>query len=313
VETGGESRAIGFIVENMKQRIGTGTRRDAHPKHHGLVRAALEIDANIPPDLRWGIFAAPRTYGAYVRFSNGRPGPDLADNVPDVRGCAIKLLGVEGLKMADDERLTHDFVLASHPVFFVRDVTEYVRFLQTPSSLLPAQFPELMKSFRIFGSPLTIRYFSQTPYALGPHCVKYKLEPIDPAPRDPIDPTAPGLGQKDPNFLRQALAEFLGKSPATFGLCVQLADATQIEDATAAWTSPFTQVATLTIRQQDFTSAPQDAFADAISMSPWHCLFDNRPLGSINRARLQIYQQASPLRHHNGGTSPREPDGINDF
>jgi len=57
----------------------------------------------------------------------------------------------------------------------------------------------------------------------------------------------------------------------------------------------------------------QDAFADDIAMSPWHCLVDKGPMGSINQARLHVYRRASARRHKNGGMPLREPDGMNDF
>lgn len=39
---------------------GTLARRDAHPKHHGLVRAEFAV-GDVPPDLRHGLFAASGT------------------------------------------------------------------------------------------------------------------------------------------------------------------------------------------------------------------------------------------------------------
>ncbi len=39
---------------------------------------------------------------------------------------AIKLLGVPGPKLADDEKETQDFLLINSPVFFVRNAADYV-------------------------------------------------------------------------------------------------------------------------------------------------------------------------------------------
>ncbi len=192
--------AIEVVVRSMMKAIGTGTMRDAHPKHHGLVKATVDIAADLPDTLRHGLFATPRRYNAYIRFSNGRPTPTpLPDAAPDVRGMAIKLFGVEGTKETADEKYTHDFILASHPVFFVPDVFAYVDFLQLPTLADKMRlFPELGRSFRSFESPLTIRYFSQTPYALGPHVVKYIAQPLDPAEQDPIDLTPEADGGAQP-------------------------------------------------------------------------------------------------------------------
>ncbi len=115
--------AIEFVVASMIRGLGDGTTRDAHPKHHGVVRATVDISKDIPPNLRHGLFRAPCSFRAYVRFSNGRPTVMLPpDAAPDVRGMAIKLLGIDGPKETPDEQRTHDFILASHPVFFVPDV-----------------------------------------------------------------------------------------------------------------------------------------------------------------------------------------------
>jgi catalase len=79
---------------------------------------------------------------AWIRFSNGIPLPK-EDRIGDVRGMAIKLVGVPGPKLLPDERdaVTQDFVLADFPRFFLRDALEYVPFTtlarragRTPSS-----------------------------------------------------------------------------------------------------------------------------------------------------------------------------------
>jgi deferrochelatase/peroxidase EfeB len=311
--------AVDAIVQSMMRAIGNGTTRDAHPKHHGLVKATVVIDADaVPAELRHGLFATSQTYKAYIRFSNGRPTPTLPpDAAPDVRGMAIKLFGVRGTKEVADEKHTHDFVMASHPVFFVPDVFAYVDFLQLPTLADKLRlFPELAKSFRSFENPLTIRYFSQTPYALGPNIVKYMAVPIDPAEQPPISLTPEQMAARAPNYLREAMAAHLAQRPATFALCVQTppdAAAAQVDDGTRLWESSPIKVATITIEAQDFRKPAQDALAETISMSPWHCLPDHRPLGTVNLARRRVYREASILRHANRAVPVKEPDGETDF
>jgi Dyp-type peroxidase family len=309
---------IEVIVQNMMHTIGDGTTRDAHPKHHGIVRATVQIADDVPEPLRHGLFATPGSYQAYIRFSNGRPTPLLPpDAAPDVRGMAIKLLGVAGAKELPDEKHTHDFVLASHPVFFVPDVHAYVDFLQLPTLADKMRiFPELAESFRSFENPLTIRYFSQTPYALGPTQVKYVAQPIDPTEQPPILLTPEQMASRSPNCLREAMADTLTRQSSTFALCVQPAPdpaAALVDDATRLWESTPIRVATITIPQQNFESPAQDTFAETISMSPWHCVHAHRPLGSVNLARRRVYHEASLLRHANRAVPVREPDGVHDF
>ena len=45
---------------------------------------------------------------------------------------AIKLLGVPGEKLLEDEKdaTTQDFVLIDNPVFFIRNVADYVPFME---------------------------------------------------------------------------------------------------------------------------------------------------------------------------------------
>jgi deferrochelatase/peroxidase EfeB len=310
--------AVDVVVQSMLHAIGTGTTRDAHPKHHGLVKGAVDIAADVPDVLRHGLFAEPRSYRAYVRFSNGRPSPTPPpDAAPDVRGMAIKLFGVEGDKESMDEKRTHDFILASHPVFFVPDVFSYVDFLQLGSLADKVRlFPDLPKSFRTFESPLTIKYFSQTRYALGPHVVKYVAQPIDPAEQAPLTLTPEQMASRSPNYLREAMAAHLANGPATFALCVQMAsnetDAL-VDDATRVWESMPVRVATITIEPQDFRNAAQDALAETISFSPWHCLHAHRPLGTANMARRRVYREASLLRHANRAVPVTEPTGDDGF
>ncbi len=310
--------AIDVVVQSMMHAIGTGTTRDAHPKHHGLVKATFEIASDIPEALRHGLFAAPATYAAYIRFSNGRPTPTLPpDAAPDVRGVAIKLFGVDGPKEAPDEKRTHDFILASHPAFFVPDVLSYVDFLRLPSLADKMRlYPELPKSFRSFESPLTIRYFSQTTYALGPGSVKYVLQPLDPAEQAPVNLTPEQMAARSPNCLREAMAQHLASKPATFAFCVLLPPdlaAEQIDDSTRLWDTQPIRVATITIPAQNFQRPANDSLAETISFSPWHALREHRPLGSVNQARRRVYRDASVLRHANRAVPVTEPDGVHDL
>ncbi len=116
--------------------------RDAHPKHHGCVRAEFVIDEDIPQELKVGIFQHPRTFTAAIRFSNNKV---LDDTKKDVRGMAIKLLGVEGEKILEQQKYekTQDLLLINHPVFFIKNVQDYVDFFrarQLAKGNLPLKF-----------------------------------------------------------------------------------------------------------------------------------------------------------------------------
>src|SRR2546430_6202754 len=59
----------------VKDYTPAGTRRDAHPKHTGLVEGVFTIDPALPADLRGGLFAQAKTYKAWVRtpHAHGKP------------------------------------------------------------------------------------------------------------------------------------------------------------------------------------------------------------------------------------------------
>jgi len=312
---------VGFIAANIRRMVGRGTFRDAHPKHHGIVRASfhvLGLDEVEPGDralrdrLCEGLFRTPHTFTAYIRFSNGNPNPFTFDGQPDLRGMAIKLFQVPGDKLAD-ELATHDFILASAAQFFVRNIKEYPAFLAAKAAEIPEKFPLLVAASRSHSNPLTISYFSQTPYACGPsQQVKYCVVPEDPGPEAPMAAplSALEIAARGPNYLREAMAATLAAQDVTMRFMVQLApDGADLDDATALWTTPFTPVARITIPKQEFRSKAQMDLAENISYSPWHAVVEYQPLGSINDARRTIYEQISALRHGNRGVPMIEPTG----
>ena len=76
--------------------------------------------------LKNGLFKEPKTYQAWIRFSNqeGTINPDIN---PDIRGMAIKLMGVTGDKILEQEKdeQTQDFIVISTHVFVTKNVKEF--------------------------------------------------------------------------------------------------------------------------------------------------------------------------------------------
>ena len=90
----GETELIDEITKASLDRLrsqfppGTGpVLRDAHPKAHGLVRAQFIVLDGLPPELRHGVFKAPRTFDALIRFSAGNVEVQ-EDTVPQAAGMA---------------------------------------------------------------------------------------------------------------------------------------------------------------------------------------------------------------------------------
>jgi hypothetical protein len=279
----------------------------------------------LAPELSVGVFAQARSFPAWIRFSNGS-GASQDDSVGDGRGMAIKLLGVEGQKILDDEKdaRTQDFVMINHPTFFVRNATDYVDFQkginEGGAAMLKFFFPgvnplhwrthELSIVNALRGkkvlSPLDTRYWSMTPYSLGANQIKYSVTPC-------AGSSTPELTRNGPNFLRDNMRKELNAGDRCFDFSIQLRTdpaSMPIEDPTLEWderrSAPVT-VAHIVIPQQEFSSAARDEFCENLSMTPWHALPELRPLGGINRVRGVVYRTVSKLRHELNRVTRTEP------
>jgi Catalase len=126
-----EAKYIADLAERLKAKIIKDNvhgimRRDAHPKMHGLVKAEFTVEADLAPELKVGLFKEHKTYQAWIRFSN-QSGDISPDKGRDIRGMAIKLMGVPGEKILEQEKhlQTQDFILISTNVFVTKDVKEF--------------------------------------------------------------------------------------------------------------------------------------------------------------------------------------------
>ena len=120
-----------LTIEQLKSRY-SGDKpvlRGVHPKDHGCVKATFEVLDTIPEALRIGVFSKPgRKYPAWIRFSNAAVlvSPDSPMGKHGSRGMAIKLMGVNGTPLLDDDGpVTQDFLMVNHPVFAFANVEDY--------------------------------------------------------------------------------------------------------------------------------------------------------------------------------------------
>lgn len=302
-------------------------RRDAHGKHHGVVRAEFIVEPDLPPELAVGLFKAPRAYRAYIRFSNGEGAPK-PDSMKDGRGMAIKVLGVPGEKLLEDERdaQTQDFLLISHHSFFVRTLADYVELFETfsrggrlshflgwnPLRWRLTELRHVVSTAIKISNPLTTQYWSTVPFLYGKTAAKFSARPHEPANKGPPRPAAH-------DYLRKAMVQTLDEREIRFDFLVQLQTSAQkmpVEDATVPWdqaASPYRKVATIVIPKQKFDSDAQHAFAENLSFTPWHSIPEHRPLGAMNRARKHVYTTISKLRHEHNGAPRVEPTGDETF
>ena len=279
--------------------------RALHAKGHNGLRAELEILPDLPEHARQGIFAAPGKYEAFVRYSNGAARRQ-SDRAGDVRGIAIKVLGVKGPKIIPglESATTQDFLAIQSSATPFRTPDEFVAFvraMQSPLSLVfrllgaigPVRaFQILGKVARSAGAPVGslagIPFYSALPIRVGPYAARFAFEPLQ-----ATDAAAPEDRARD--YLGDDLSARVAKGPIAYDMKLQFFEdetKTPIEDASVDWTSPYVKVARLTIPKQDTTSAEGRELAakvEAMSFDPWHALAEHKPLGAMMRARKHAY------------------------
>src|SRR6266542_2921246 len=117
------SERIAAIQKKKSQKFGNG--RAFHRKQLQALRARLEVLPDLPPHAAHGLFAKPGSYDAWVRLSNG--GADVAsDRKPDVRGFAVRVLGVTGPGALGGTTRAQDFVMINRQVFGFSKPDEFV-------------------------------------------------------------------------------------------------------------------------------------------------------------------------------------------
>ncbi|MEI7460373.1 MAG: hypothetical protein WCK15_13255 [Pirellula sp.] len=311
---------ISILRESMmKNRAAGETRRGAHAKSHGLLKAQFVVHDGIPSELKVGIFREPKSYAALIRLSNSSASIK-SDKQKDFRGFAIKLLGVQGDRDNLDEKQSQDFVLMSSPtmplgtVKLFRDAIYYaikwhplVMLLKFLLSGHGAALAALRAGRKFDTSLLDIQYWSTTPYAFGERAVKYSVVPTSAFKSQLPNPLTD-------DYLASNTSNHLQNQTASFDFFVQFFDTeatTPIEDAAVEWTaannSPFIKVATIQIPIQSTNNAVRNDLVETMSYSPAHSLAVHRPLGGLNIARTEIYKALSQFRHERNGKVACEP------
>ena len=232
----GEAAHLERLAEQLRElqrrrARGRPPRRTLHAKGQAGVEGELEVLPDLPAHARVGLFATPAIYRAYVRFSNGA-GVRHHDTAPDVRGIAVKLLGVPGRKLIPglEEASTQDFLLIQNASGPFRDADEFVRFvlygtnraLLLPRAMLrfgPFRTLRMIRQMlQIVSRPVTSvatsRYFGALPIKFGAYAAKYALSPH----AEPAAGSAPGTS---PDYLGEELQARLAREPVVYDFQVQ--------------------------------------------------------------------------------------------
>ena len=339
-----EQETIDGIIAGMTQQSETVEKREhhavraSHAKSSACVTGELTISTGLPPELAQGLFATPGTHPVAVRFAQG-PGETLGDRVSTHRGMSIKIFDVPGEKLPGHSVDIQDFVLATGTTFpsgtaagFLRDGTVIGKATGLPEgvkSAVSSTMRNLNKALHAVGTesafadffghpyshPLADSYFSQAPVRFGDYVAKLGAVPTGEAQRAlsdwRLDPN------QDEDGFRHATVAFFRENDVVFELRAQLwADAERqpIEDASVDWPvtiSPYRTVATLRLPRQDaYGSERVRYFDEVMTFRPAHSLTAHRPLGSVMRARLQVYQALSDFRHRENGVAAEDTAGI---
>jgi hypothetical protein len=325
----GEEEFLDSIISSFEKQMRLlwkpgGFERGGNTKTQGIVRGEFVVHENLPAPFRHGIYAEPRTYRAWVRFSG--PGPYITPDIddPGFMSISIKLMGVPGPKLMDEEKFTLDLFGVSTPTFVTPDTKanaqlqmESVKNAQIFYFLnfhRPHVADLIMQSLFIKTqtSPFEAPYFSCVPYLLGEtQAMQYSVWPKSKKrshiPRLPFRPPD--------DYLRQAMIAALTAGDLEFDFRLQLQTDPHlmpIENNAVLWPeklSPRVSVATLRLPRQQFDSPAQMEFAKQLSYNPWHTIAEHRPLGNQSRARRRMYYTLSKLRHEMNDVPHYEPTG----
>ena len=320
---------ITTFTAQMKRLWNPGyVERGGNTKTHGIVRAELTVRDDLPENMRHGIFAEPRSYRAWVRFSG--PGPYVTPDIDDVgfMSMSIKLMGVPGPKLLDDEKFTQDLLGVSTPTFVTPNTRANARLQHWSYKNAPTFYfanfrdPHILDSImqllwtKTQTSPLEDEYFSCVPYLLGEgqamqYSFRSRLETRTRVPRLPLRPPD--------NYLRDAMVATLAEQDVEFDISLQLQTdpfLMPIENNGVLWPtklSPRVPAAVLRIPKQRFDSPEQLDFAKVLSYNPWHSIPEHRPLGNQSRARKRMYYELSLLRQKLNDVEHYEPTGDEVF
>lgn len=323
-------------TQDLVLRKSGSAKRATHAKATGLLKGELVIAEGLPAELAQGLFARPGRYDALIRYAQG-PSENLSDKASGQRGMSIKVLGVDGPHIAESrESTTQDWLLAPGATFTNSNAKTFLSSFRPGASQAPhlpqgviiaasraARVTEAAletvglgnPNLTFFGRPprhpASDTYYSQAPVRFGEYIAKVAAFPTQ-ATLDAIG--EPLVDTDDDNAFRHAMVAFFAHNSAEFEIRVQLCtdtDAMPLDDAGIEWPedqSPYRTVARLFLpRQNAYTEERRKYFDERLAFNPAHALEEHRPLGSIMRARMQVYMRTQDFRQHSNGAAPAEP------
>ncbi len=325
VEFEGFRRRIKEVMLKQTSRRGQPLQRGFHAKNQTCLFGRIHLYEDRSNRSFHGVFSQrdAKPSDLWVRFSNGVGWTEEDDSVSDVRGMALKIMGVPGEKLMDDEKQTQDFLMTNGPTPIGANAADFMEFAEANSrsklavGALGARHPITMgrsisRTFRSVPSLAREQFWSGVPYRMGKDsAMKFTVIPIG-CPRDfsqklsisqikdkkiTLNPLHTPLGKDDGNFLKQDLV-----AAAHEGFCYEFnvqfqldPEKNPIEDASVNWDEYTVNnpIGIIEVPKQFYWHGKQDKFCDNLSFNPWHGVEDHRPLGHMNRARRVVYKESA--------------------
>ena len=314
--------------------------RAVHAKAHGYLKARFEVLPDLPTPLAQGLFGAPASYDAVLRFST-TPGDILDDNVSSPRGAALKVLGVPGDRLPGSETdSTQNYVLGNSPSFQVATAEGFLKQLRVLAattghaepvkhviSVLSRNANAALEKIGQKSATLTTlagqaptellgdSFYSQAPLLHGDYYGKVAVVPVSSELVALTDRPLDLAGHHD--AIRESVQRHFRSCPAVWELRVQLGTdlgKMPVEDAAIEWPedeSPYVAVARITADPQEtWSDGLCRSVEDYLAFNPWIGLAAHRPLGSIMRARQPAYVAAREYRGEVNHIAISEPADL---
>ena len=269
-----------------------GPGRAFHRKQIAGLSGTFTVASGLPEYAAHGLFAQPGEFEVLARMSNGAMMPQ-SDKVPDIRGFAISVRGLNAPGALGGSTDRQDFLLINRPAFDLKDSRDFAELVQVAPKgqkailsymigkhgvvrgvlAMAAQAAHMMRPFSGYA---TSNFHACAPIAWGPYAAHVHVTPVN-ASRDLLawrDWGADVRGRIAKGPLRWTVQAQFYTDP----------DSTPIEDGPRAWDAPKLTVGVLELsRLEDWQSVEHDHF------DPWMAMVDHRPLGEIMRARKAAY------------------------
>ena len=336
----------GSIVEQLNETFDTILKttaedyghavRSVHAKAHGILDGVLRVDADLPAELKQGMFATPGEHKVYMRLSTNA-GDILPDAVSLPRGLALKVLDVPGERLPDAKGTTQDFIMVNGKVFQAPDTEKFLgslkllakttdriegvkvaasTVLRSVNKALQAVGVESPTVGSLGGAPnvdpLGETYYSVTPFRYGDYIAKFSVAPIASALTALTGHEIDVSG--NPNAIRETVQSEMQGIEGVWEFRVQLCrdlERQPVEDPTVEWKedeAPFQRVGTITVHPLDsWDEARVKAVDEGMRFSIWTGLASHLPLGNINRARKATYERSAGFRQRFNGCPIHEP------